>query len=44
MMMEGGCDDLSRTVHLPAHVDLAEIIVTPTDQAAGGHVYGDPPE
>ncbi|MEZ5798551.1 MAG: SDR family oxidoreductase [Paracoccaceae bacterium] len=34
---------LMAALRLPAHVDLAEIIVSPTDQAAGGHVYGDPP-
>ncbi|MFT4150677.1 MAG: SDR family oxidoreductase [Paracoccaceae bacterium] len=34
---------LIAALRLPGHVDLAEIIVSPTDQAAGGHVYGDPP-
>lgn len=35
---------LIAALRLPDHVDLAEIILSPTDQAAGGHVYGDPPQ
>lgn len=35
---------LLAALRLPAHVDLAEIVVAPTDQAAGGHVYAPPPK
>lgn len=28
---------------LPSHVDVAELIVSPTDQAIGGHIYPAPP-
>ncbi len=30
---------LVNAMKLPAHADIAEIIVSPTDQAIGGHVY-----
>ncbi|MFB2552869.1 SDR family oxidoreductase [Ensifer soli] len=33
-------DALMAALVLPAHVDLAQIDISPTDQAPGGHVYG----
>lgn len=31
-------------LRLPDHVDIAELIVSPSEQAPGGHVYPPPPE
>lgn len=41
-------EDIAETLifalRLPSHVDLAEALVMPTEQAAGGMVYNTPPE
>ncbi|MDQ0467921.1 SDR family oxidoreductase [Labrys wisconsinensis] len=39
---EDVAEAVAAVLTLPEHVDVAEIEVSPTDQATGGHVYGKP--